>query len=75
MNKEPLTEEQLEKQGWKLATSSSGDHLQRTLEMYRELGIDTYLYKVDPRQCGECTICFEEGGNALYRIYVKPVSR
>ncbi len=73
MNEEPLTEEQLEKQGWKLATSSSGDHLKRTIEMYHELGIETYLYKVEPGKCGECTLCFEKGGEDLYRIYIKPV--
>jgi hypothetical protein len=71
MNESSPTEEQLEKQGWKFATLSGGDHLQRTLEMYSELGIETYLYKVVPGKCGECTACYEQGGEELYRIYVK----
>ena len=75
MSEESLSEEQLKKQGWKLATSTGGDHLQRTVDMYRALGIETYLYKVEPGKCGDCTICFEKGSEALYRIYIKPVKQ
>jgi hypothetical protein len=69
-----LTEQELSDQGWKLASSTSGQHLQRTLEMYRELGIETYLYKVDPVNCGDCTMCFTGEGETLFRIYIKPAN-
>jgi len=72
MSKESLTEEQLETQGWKFATLTGGDHLQRTVDMYHELGIETYLYKIDPEKCGDCTSCFEQSGEAIYRIYIRP---
>jgi hypothetical protein len=33
------TKEQLEREGWKAASVTGGDHLKRALEMYQELGI------------------------------------
>jgi hypothetical protein len=66
------TEQQLGDEGWTLASSSSGQHLKRTLDMYHELGIETYLYKVDASNCRDCTKCFVETGEPLFRIYIKP---
>jgi hypothetical protein len=66
------TEQQLSEQGWTLASLSSGQHLKRTLDMYRELGIETYLYKIDPSNCRDCTKCFVETGESLFRIYIRP---
>jgi len=72
MNEQQQTETQLEKEGWKFATLTGGDHLKRTLEMYRELGIETSLLEVDPEKCGTCTQCFVTSGEKLYRVYIKP---
>ena len=61
--------EQLEKEGWTQASLTGGKHLERTLEMYKELGVEVYLEEVDPTQCGVCTFCYGDGKEKLYRIY------
>ena len=65
------TKEELEREGWKLAATSSGLHLRRVLEMYQELGFDVYLEEVTPEECGGCTICYIAGGETIYRIYTR----
>lgn len=72
MGKTDKTRQQLETEGWKLASVTGGTHLNRTLEMYRELGIEVYLEKVKPEECEGCTQCFTENNEAVYRIYAKP---
>jgi hypothetical protein len=59
----------MEREGWKLACTTSGEHLKRTLEMYHELGFDIYTEEVTPEECGECTLCYVTGGETIYRIY------
>lgn len=66
-----MKEEELKRGNWRLASISGGDHLERTLEMYRELGIEVYLEEVDLAQCGECTECYQAGFETTYRIYTK----
>jgi len=61
----------LEKEGWKLASTTSGEHLKRTLEMYKELGFDIYTEEVTPEECGGCTICYQTGNETLTRIYTR----
>ena len=68
------SKDELENQGWQAASISSGEHLRRTLEMYRELGLDTHIEEVSPEQCGGCTECFKAGGEPIYRIYTRPRS-
>ncbi len=58
-------------EGWKFASVTGGDDLSRTLEMYEELGIETYVEKVDPNECNGCTKCFKAGNETAYRIYTK----
>ena len=65
------SKEQLEKEGWTQATLTGGKHLERTLEMYMELGIEVYLEEVDPGQCGQCTSCYENGVEKMFRIYTR----
>lgn len=72
MSKNTKTEKQLEAEGWKLATVTAGTHLKRTIEMYTEMNIPTYLFEVDAHECGECTSCYGEAGETIYRIYIKP---
>jgi hypothetical protein len=68
------TRQQLEAEGWKVASVTGGDHLKRTLEMYQELGIEIYLEEVKPEECGSCTGCFTTGSETIYRIYTKRYS-
>jgi hypothetical protein len=68
------TKEELEKQGWKPASITGGSHLQRTLEMYQELGFETHLEQINPKEYEECAECYESSGETLYRIYTR-VSR
>ena len=66
------TEEELEREGWKLASTTSGAHLRRILEMYEEIGLDVYLEEVTPEECGGCTICYTAGDETITRIYTRP---
>ena len=74
MDKISKTWQQLEAEGWKIASVTGGTHLKRTLEMYRELGIEVYLEKVKPDECEGCTQCFTEDNKAIARIYTRPYS-
>ncbi len=65
------SKEQLEKDGWTQASLTGGKHLERTLEMYKELGVEVYLEEVDPTQCEECTSCYENGVEKMFRIYTR----
>ncbi len=67
-----MDKETFEKESWKLASTSSGEHLKRTLEMYKELGFDIYTEEVTPEECGGCTICYQTGKETLTRIYTRP---
>jgi len=68
------TRQELEAEGWKVASVTGGDHLKRTLEMYQELGIEVYPEEVKPEECGNCTECFTAGNETIYRIYAKRYS-
>ena len=60
-----------EGEGWKLSSTTSGEHLKRTLEMYHELGFDVYTEEVTPEECGGCTECYVAGDEPIYRIYTR----
>ena len=66
-----MDKDRVEREGWKLASTTSGEHLKRTLEMYHELGFDVYTEKVTPEECGECTACYVAGNETIYRIYTR----
>ena len=69
---EPLkSKEQLEKEGWTQASLSGGKHLERTLEMYKELGVEVYLEEINPTHCRECISCYEDGLAKMYRLYTR----
>lgn len=71
MAQERKTREELEQEGWKLAATTSGAHLRRILEMYRELGIEVYLEEVTPEECAGCTTCYVAGEETITRIYTR----
>ena len=65
------TKEELEREGWQLASTTGGAHLKRNLEMYEELGIEVYLEETKPEECGSCTECYTEGNETAYKIYTR----
>ena len=68
---ESKTRKQLEAEGWTQASITGGNHLKRTLQMYEELGIEVYLEEIEPSSCGQCTVCYEQGDEKMYRIYTR----
>ena len=66
-----MDRDRMEREGWKLSSTTSGEHLKRILEMYDELGFDIYTEKVTPADCGECTECFMVGNETIYRIDIR----
>jgi hypothetical protein len=65
------TKNEREEEGWKVASITGGEHLRRTLEMYQELGFETYLEEVSPEECGGCTECYKSDGETIYRLYTR----
>lgn len=65
------TKDELEKEGWRAASITGGQHLRRTLEMYQELGFETYLEEIDSKECGGCTECYKAGDETIYRVYTR----
>lgn len=63
--------EKLEREGWKVASISGGDHLKRMLAMYEELGIETCLEAVAADECSGCRECYRAGDETQFRVYVK----
>lgn len=55
--------------GWEEVAIDSGDHVQRMVEMYKELDFDVYLEEVKPEDVGRCTDCYEASGEKLFRVY------
>ncbi|MBT9149143.1 MAG: hypothetical protein AAGB97_01305 [Dehalococcoidia bacterium] len=74
MTKPVKTREEMEREGWKESSLTVGQHLERTVEMYEELGFEVYLEEVDPKDCEECTACYQSGKEKLYRVYTKPLN-
>lgn len=54
---------------------TAGQHLKRTLEMYQELGFDTYLEEISPEEYDGCTECYESSGETIYRLYTRSKDR
>lgn len=62
----------LEDEGWQLASTTGGEHLKRTLDMYEELDIEARVITLDRDNCGECTKCFTSTNETVYRVYIRP---
>ncbi len=71
MNGVSKTREETEREGWKLASVTGGEHLARILDIYREMEFEVYLEEVTPEQCGGCTECYRAAGEKIFRIYTK----
>ena len=69
-----MDKDRIDMEGWKLSSTTSGNHLRRILEMYEELGIEVSLEKIAPEECGECTVCYTDSPEPIYRIYTRQKS-
>ena len=65
------TREQLEREGWKVASVTGGDHLRRMVAMYEELGIEIRLEEISSEECSGCRECYRSANETQYRVYVK----
>lgn len=75
MNEAAKSKEELEREGWKLASITSGAYLRIILEMYEELGFDVYTEEVTPEEYTGCTICYIAGNETITRIYTRSINR
>jgi len=65
-----MNERERAKQGWREVGVSGGPHLERMVEMYKELGFEMHLEEVVPAD-QECSKCYEEEGETPYKVYVR----
>ncbi len=65
------SDDNLEREGWRLASITSGEHLRRMLATYEELGIETRIQEIGPDECAGCRECYRTGNETQYRVYVK----
>lgn len=63
--------EEMVKLGWEEVAIDSGDHVQRMIEMYQELGFEVYLEEVRPEDVDRCAECYKATGEKLYRVYTR----
>ena len=71
MNETFNIKEELEKEGWSLASVAGDEHLRRILEMYEELGIEVHLEETKPEECEGCTECYRLGNETIYEVYTR----
>lgn len=62
-----------EKSKWKQVYIGSGTHLDRVMEMYRELGYEIKLEPVSSEEPGGCRECYPPG-ELPYRLFVREVN-
>lgn len=60
------------KTGWKPVYTGSGAHLERVLEMYKELGYATKLEPLSYEEAQKCQVCYE-ADEGIYRLYIKEI--
>ncbi|MBC7247505.1 MAG: hypothetical protein H5T73_06980 [Actinobacteria bacterium] len=60
-----------EREGWREAVVSAGDHLKRVLDEYGELGFECLLVELDAEAEGGCAECFLAGGERIFRVFVR----
>jgi multimeric flavodoxin WrbA len=56
---------------WQEVAINGGTRLKRMVEMYEELGFEVRLEEVKPEEVEQCTKCFQESGEKIYRIYTR----
>ena len=63
--------EEMVKTGWREVAIDGETHLKRMVEMYEELGFEVRLEEVKPEETEQCTKCFQESGEKIYRVYTR----
>ena len=56
---------------WQEVAIDGKTHLKRVVEMYEELGFEVRLEEVKPEEVEQCTKCFQERDEKIYRIYTR----
>lgn len=56
---------------WQEVAIDGEGHVQRMVDMYEELGFDVRLEEVAPEEVNQCTKCFQETGEKIYRVYTR----
>jgi hypothetical protein len=54
---------------WQEVAMDGETHVNRVVEVYEELGFEVRLEEVKPEELAQCTKCFEERDEKIYRIY------
>ena len=62
---------EMEKDGWKKVYKGGGAHLARVKQEYEELGFEVKLVTPSLNECRECTVCYQEGNEQLYKLCQK----
>jgi len=55
--------------GWREVAIDGETHVKRITDMYEELGFDVRLEEVTPEEVAQCTQCYQERGEKIYRVY------
>ena len=66
-----MNQDELTRDGWIATSTSGGTHLERTMDMYKELGFEIHLEELNPEECQGCTECYSIGNETIYRIYTR----
>lgn len=56
---------------WQEIAIDGEEHVQRMVDMYEELGFEVRLQEVKPEEVEQCTKCFQERGEKIYRVYTR----
>jgi len=59
---------------WREVAVDSETHLKRLVDMYEELGFEVRLEEVKPEEVEQCTRCWQEKGEKIYRVYARRTS-
>ena len=57
---------------WQEVAVDGETHVKRVVEMYKELGFEVRLEEVKPEEVKQCTKCYEETNERIYRVYTQP---
>lgn len=60
-----------EKTNWREVAIDGESHLKRVVDMYKELGFEVRLDELKPEEVKQCTKCYQERGEKVYRVYVR----
>lgn len=63
---------EIEREGWRLGSVTSGLHLRQIVDIYKELGLEVRLEEIAPEECGGCNSCYIADGETIYRVYTRP---